>query len=49
MVQLSLCKPFDSGTLAYALASLSSALSGVPAANAYSELLPAPGLITCSV
>ena len=49
MVQLCLCKPFDSGNLAYALASLSSGLSSVPAASAHSELLAAPGLMNLSV
>ncbi len=49
MVQLCLCKPFDSDNLAYALASLSSALSGVPAANACSEVLSAPGLMNLPV
>jgi hypothetical protein len=47
MVQL--CLSFEQGSLAYALASLSSGLSGVPAANACSELSPAPGLMNLLV
>ena len=46
MVQLCLWKSFEQGNLAYALASLSSGLSGVPAC---SEMSPAPGLINLSV
>lgn len=49
MMQLSLCKSFVQGKYPYALASLSSGLSGLCAANAYSELSPAPGLLNLSV
>ena len=49
MVQLCLWKSFEQGNRAYALASLSSELSGVAAANACSELSPALGLMNLSV